>query len=196
METTTANGDVREFALRCIGRNVVNFQKLEHCLKSIALLQRIEGSISEVESEQEKRKATAAKHTLGKAIQEWRVAVSEEQMSGGAIADLFEPWISMKFDFGVDKEAIADQSNALVALATERNNLIHHDLVSIDLDSAAQCKELIRRLDDQNSKILEQLRMLAPFRTAIRDLAIAMRSSFESEEFLNQLDRIESQKTI
>ncbi len=196
MEATETNSALRESALRSIGRNVVNFQRLEHLLKFISLLQGFEGSISKVENEHEKRIEKAARHTLGQAIQEWQKVVLGRQSSGGATADLFEPWLSWQFDIGIDKEKAAVQGDALLDLATERNNLIHHDLASVNFESATQCQELIHKLDDQNTRILDQLRILAPLKAAIREILSALQSALISDEFLNQLNSIAEEDDV
>ncbi len=196
MTATETNTTLRESALRSIGRNVVNFQKLEHLLKFISLLQGFEGSLSKVANEHEKRIEKAARHTLGQAIQEWQKVVWGGQSSGMATADLFEPWLSWQFDIGMDRERAAVQGNLLFDLATERNYLIHHDLASMDFESASQCQALIHKLDDQNGRILEQLRMLGPIKAAIRELLSALQNALESDEFLSQLNSIAAEDEL
>ena len=120
----------------------------------------------------------------------------KDQSPNGAIADLFEPWLSMTFDIEMDKEKAKAQGNTLFALATERNNLIHHDLASIDFGSATQCQELIAKLDDQNAKILEQLRILAPLKESVRELSSVLHSFFQSDEFLNLLNGSSSEDNV
>lgn len=186
---------VRDVAFRAIGRNMVNFQKLETCLKALVRLEYLAAPMSTIEDALVKRKSKASGYTLGKALQEWlRVAALDAPRS--ATQDLFEPWISMSFLPSIDRERLAEHGEALNALAKERNNLVHQDLANFDFDSDEGCQTLIERLDKQNSRILEQLNFLAP---AIRDLVAlkewTMRPEIQDElfnEFLRQRNHDET----
>ena len=189
METLVQPLSVRDVAFRAIGRNMVNFQKLEKCLKALVRLEYLAAPMSTIKDALVKRKSKASGYTLGKALQEWlRVAALDAPRS--ATQDLFEPWISLSFLPSIDRERLAEHGEALNALAKERNNLVHQDLANFDFDSAEGCQTLVERLDKQNARILEQLNFLAP---AIRDLVAlkewTMRPEFQDElfnEFLRQ----------
>ena len=158
---------IRDITLRSIGRNVVNFQKLEQCLKALVRLDDLSGPMSTVEGAVAKRISKASGYTLGKAVQEWlRVAALDETPRSTA-QDLFEPWISISFGPLIDPERLAEHGETLNALASERNNLMHQDLANFNFDSNEGCQNLIATLDNQNARILEQLTFLAP---AIKDL--------------------------
>ena len=195
METLVQLLSMRDVALRAIGRNLVNFQKLEKCLKALVRLDNFAGPISTIEDALAKRVSKASGYTLGKALQEWlRVAALDAPRS--ATQDLFEPWISLSVLPSIDRERLAEHAEALNALAKERNNLVHQDLASFDFDSDKGCHALVESLDNQNARILEQLNFLAP---AIRDLVEltkwAMRPEIRDElfnEFLRQRNHDET----
>lgn len=58
-------------ALYAVGRNVVNFQRLEHILKQLALFAPICATPARIQSEIEKRRARAERLTLGRAVKKW-----------------------------------------------------------------------------------------------------------------------------
>jgi hypothetical protein len=70
METPVQPLSIRDVALRAIGRNVVNFQKLEKCLKALIRVDNLSGPMSTIEGALAKRASKASGYTLGKALQE------------------------------------------------------------------------------------------------------------------------------
>ena len=61
----------KDAALRAVGRTVVNFQRLEHNLKIAARLGPLEGVLSKVQRDHERRTEKASSFTLGQAIEAW-----------------------------------------------------------------------------------------------------------------------------
>src|SRR3712207_6789489 len=59
-------------ALYAVGRNVVNFQRLEHILKQLALFAPVCATPSGLQSKVEKQRARAERLTLGGAVRKWK----------------------------------------------------------------------------------------------------------------------------
>lgn len=152
----------RDAALRAIGRAVVNFQKLECCLKVLSRLQDCSGPMSQIEGKAKRRIEKTAKFTMGSAVADWLRIARKDDVQVPSTRDLFEPWVSVSYGPLLGPEQIDAHGEALNALAIERNNLIHHDLANFDFASDEACRELLARLDKQNVRILEQLAILAP----------------------------------
>ena len=167
IEASMHNQSARDLAFRAVGRNLVNFQKLEHCLKALTRLGVLAGPMSTVEDKIEKRNSKIAKFTLGKAVSEWLRIADTNNSESGATEDLFEPWVSISFGLEMSSEYLNNHGQILERLATERNELVHHRLANFDFESNDECRELLIGLDSQNTRILEQLTLLAP---AIKDL--------------------------
>jgi hypothetical protein len=153
---------IRDAALRAIGRNLVNFQKLEHCLKALVRTESLAGPLSTLKGKVAVRVSKTSQYTLGKAVQEWLRISTPHQTANPQTQDLFEPWISVSLQLPIDSEGLASHSKALEALASERNDLVHLKLAHFNFESEADCKDLAAVLDRQNERILEQLAFLSP----------------------------------
>lgn len=152
----------RDVALRAIGRAVVNFQKLECCLKVLCRLQDWSGPMSQLEGKVRNRIDKTTKFTMGSAVADWLRIARKDGAQKPLTADLFEQWVSVSYGPFLGPEQIAEHEEALNSLAIERNNLIHHELANFDFTSEEACRELLARLDKQNVRILEQLAILTP----------------------------------
>lgn len=162
METRVHPLSIRDAALKAIGRNVVNFQKLEQCLKVLLRTGNVSGPVSAVQDKVARRISKSSAYTLGKAVQEWLRISTFDETTRPTTQDLFEPWISISVEGLINLERLAEHNEALNTLASERNSLIHQTLANFNFDSEADCQNLIASLDGQNARILEQLTFLAP----------------------------------
>jgi hypothetical protein len=185
---------MRDAALRAIGRNIVNFQKLEHCLKALVRTESLAGPMSALNDKVATRVSKTSQYTLGRAVQEWLRVSTPHQTSRPQTQDLFEPWISVSLELPIDVEALASHGEALEALASERNDLVHLKLAQFNFDSEAECKDLLADLDRQNLRILEQLTFLAPAVKALLELKRFAASPQSLEEMLTSLDETRSNK--
>lgn len=159
---STGHPGTRDAALRAIGRNLVNFQKLEHCLKALVRTECLAGPLSTLNGKVAARVSKTSQYTLGKAVQEWLRISTPHQTASPQTQDLFEPWMSVSLELPIDSEGLASHSEALEALASERNDLVHLKLAHVNFESEADCKHLVAVLDRQNERILEQLAFLSP----------------------------------
>lgn len=159
---STGHPGIRDAALRAIGRNLVNFQKLEHCLKVLVRTESLAGPISTLNGKVAKRVSKTSQYTLGRAVQEWLRISTPHQIASPQTQDLFEPWISVSLELPIDSEGLASHSKALEALASERNDLVHLKFARFNFESEAACSDLVADLDRQNQQILEQLAFLSP----------------------------------
>ncbi len=159
---STGHPGIRDAALRAIGRNLVNFQKLEHCLKALVRTESLAGPMSTLNGKVATRVSKTSQYTLGRAVQEWLRISTPHQTASPQTQDLFEPWISVALELPTDSEGLASHTKALEVLASERNDLVHVNLAHFNFESEAECKDFVAVLDRQNQRILEQLAFLSP----------------------------------
>lgn len=173
-------------ALRKVGRNVVNFQKLEQALKALVRLSSSTGSKSNprpIFPRQTKRLKRAG---LAEVVSQFNRALYEDASTTEAAAAATEVRFSNTLRLELDSNAEA-QRKELAALARERNRLVHLDLFAIDFSSEAACLELCDRLDAQNHRILGYLEFVRSIRDTHVMALQALVAYVESDEFLNLL---------
>jgi hypothetical protein len=176
----------RDLALRAVGRNVVNFQRLEGCLKLLAKLQPVDGTLHQIRTKLEARMERLSKSTLGSAIAGWLNLLDHTTTATDLPEDLFD--VTARFAFTVE---LADDekdrhADALSKLLVERNTLIHDGLLSIDWESPEQCRKLTANLDAQNERIGKEINFLLPI----------LRMLSETANELNEMDWAEAMSEI
>jgi hypothetical protein len=158
-------------ALYAIGRNVVNFQRLEQILKQLALFAPICATPSRLQSEVEKQRARVERLTLGEAVKKW----IESEFHGtkpkqGPLLDQ-QIIISLGFELPTSPEYFDQLSGELESLAQERNSLIHLDLAQLNFEDEAECTALSIQLNAQNDRIIRAIKFLGPILSQMQELA-------------------------
>lgn len=176
----------REEALRRIGRNVVNFQRLEASLRQLIPSLSLAGPLSSLGNIRASREKELKKKSLGDLASRFQTEVfGADQSSSEPIQT--EITIAHSFRFEEDSVWASERVKNLAKLVRERNRLMHSDLVHIDLESITECESLSARLDEQNQRVCEQIYFVNSLRKAQAE-AISVFSQFiTSEEFLKQL---------
>ena len=154
-------------ALRAIGRTVVNFQRLEHNLKLAARLGPVQGTLSKINRDVEKRIERAATLTLGQSIQAWLSATEAQPAAASYTPDLFDATMQMTFSLGADAESRSAHAATLESLLKTRNNLIHGGLVRFPWDSPEECAKLVEELDKVNEVIRSQMEFFSSILSSI-----------------------------
>jgi hypothetical protein len=153
---------IRSEALRKVGRNVVNFARLESGLK-ILLSLFISGTPKELKKKKRRRIQENRTKTLGELAVHFNGSLAKAQNGLEDIPDnLDDIHISLSFSVGDDKGSRYFRKS-LLELVKDRNNLIHHRLAELDSSSVDSYRMLIEYLDEQQKRIIEKL-------DAIRDL--------------------------
>jgi hypothetical protein len=137
----------RDMALRAIGRNIVDFQRLETCLKILARFSVIASPVDTLGAAIDKRVSQTTRYTLGQAIGEWLKVAGGSEPPTSLTEDPFETCVSMSFGPLINSEELIEHGRALSDLLIERNNLVHHDLAQLEFNSEEECKKLTARLD-------------------------------------------------
>ncbi len=158
-------------ALSAIGRNVVNFQRLEHILKQLALFAPICATPSRLPSEVEKQRARAERLTLGEAVRKWiesEFHTTEPKQVPRLDQQII---ISFGFDLPTTPEYFDQLSGELESLARERNCLIHLDLARLNFEDEAECNALSIQLNAQNDRIIRATKFLGTILARMKELA-------------------------
>lgn len=183
MNIATPNLTPKDELLQAVGRNVVNFQRLERCLKMLARFSSLSGTASTVGEYQVRNASKTDSLTLGGAIREWELVAGSGERVSPPTPDLFEPSFSISYGAFIKPDALEKHGQRLRELAKERNNLVHHVLADFDFSSEEACRAYSQRLDGQNARILHELSFLAP---VVREIC-ALRESLQDPATIDQL---------
>jgi hypothetical protein len=158
-------------ALYAIGRNVVNFQRLEHILKQLAMWAPICATPSTLQSEIETRRAKVVRLTLGGAVKKWIESefhkTSQKEGPQGRDDQII---ISFGFELPMTPEYFDQLSGELESLAQERNRLIHLDLAQLNFEDEAECTALRIQLNAQNDRIIRVTEFLGLILAQMKEL--------------------------
>jgi len=151
----------RDEALRKIGRNVVNFQKVEACLKYLIAVSDVQTTKDGLSPEHRRRTAKTQRLPFGHLSEAFYQTIYGAEAAAAAPSNGTDISMSTFFRVEADAATVKRQKRTLSALVTERNRLIHQDLSGFDHNSIASCRGLISMLDEQNVRVLSQLEELA-----------------------------------
>lgn len=146
--------DLRNEALRKIGRNIVNLQKMERALKLLIVLSDLKGYMSELEGIFQNRLADVERLTMGRLTDNLiDILYSAADSDADAPEDLKGAWVAFKYriEGGMDKKKATKK--ALLLVVKERNRLVHRMLGEFDSTSVESCRALIALLDQQQERI-------------------------------------------
>ena len=158
-------------ALQKIGRNLVNFQKLEGMLKYLASAPNYSGSLEDIQSQKEKQISSLHLKSFGLVAKEFFEFVYPENRRDSKDTDggIYQVAVTIT---GGDRERLVA---AIRSLVDARNDLVHHRLTVFDHGSAQDCKELISFLDEQNERLIpvyeEVAELTKTMRLARREMA-------------------------
>lgn len=146
--------DLRNEALRKIGRNLVNLQRMEHYLRQLVVLSDVKGYTSELKGVYQNRLRYVKRRSMGKLVDNLiDILYSAADEHADSPDDLKEAWVSFAFriEGGAEKKKATKQ--ALTLVVKERNQLVHKMLGEFDSASVESCRALIDLLDQQAERI-------------------------------------------
>jgi len=166
---------VRTEALRKLGRNIVNFSKIEGILKYLLSVTQSEGLSTSTLNQLVDNYERFRKHTLGRLVGKLHNTVLVDDSQSEPQLDSSELGMSWSFKATYsDPDFLTAQKQALSDIVVERNKLIHQDLALLDTSSIEDYYNLISLLDEQNPRLLAHLEelgwMLTSFIEGIKDL--------------------------
>jgi len=146
--------DLRNEALRKIGRNIVNLQKMERALKILVVRSDLNGYISELKRVYQNKVAYVERLSMGKLADNIiDILYSADDSNADAPDDLKEAWVAFGFriEGGIARKKA--EKKALSLVVNERNRLVHKMLGEFDSASVESCRVLIDLLDQQQERI-------------------------------------------
>ena len=190
-DRTTAGTDpveaARDDVLRKIGRNVVNFQKMEAMLKALNAQQSVSGSLRELQTLATRAKRAVAKQPMGPLVDAFvkHAFSGAPEASGGAVQE--EAEVSFSFRIESNEVIAKERKRALRAVVAERNKLVHQWLAELDPGSRDSCLRLSAELDEQHARVMPEFEALKGIFNAFRELRAEMSRHIDSDEFLNAI---------
>jgi hypothetical protein len=160
-------------ALASLGRNVLHFQRLEAQLKLLALFCDFQSPLDQFTANHKKKAERVRLKTLGILVSELHESLYGKPPDLLTAKGITEASLAIGFRVDADPEYLNQQRQKLSDLVLERNRLIHHDLAAFNPDSSDSCRILIARLDEQNDRVLIQLK-------AVQQLVNTCKQCFQS----------------
>lgn len=176
---------VRAEALRKLGRNVLNFSKLENGFKLLLSVSYIEGKTTSHNS-LKARQHRLRKQSLGTLVTEFNRDVIRNEEAASAQQPT-RPGLSLSFV--VPSTHSKKWKQTLRTLVEERNRLIHQDLALIDMTSVDDYCNLITVLDEQNPRLLAQLENLRWMLCSLCETVQSLKHSSELRQLINSLNQ-------
>lgn len=179
----------RDALLRRIGRNVVNFQYLEEVLRSMIPSLANEGTLTNFHSNLTLATRKQKKASLGSLAGTFLGGIFYKPKADDWDTKYSPTEISMRVEFQIETtpEHAAERKRSLLKLVSQRNRLVHQDVLGVDLESDEQCEILSAQLDEQNDQIREQLQYFTTMRKTQREAYAELVKLMQSDEFLSVL---------
>ena len=184
MTSHTELDEARNEALRKVGRNVVNFQKIEAMLKHLLAHGNVQGCARDLERLQAQRVASLAKQPMGKLADAFvKSTYSRSASSDPDPEDITEAWFSFSFEIESDEDFAKEKKKALKVIVEERNILVHQMLAHFNPSSLDSCKQLCAELDNQNAKIVPEYKFFQSMVGALKDAQKELTGYLASEDW-------------
>lgn len=180
--------NTRDEALRKIGRNVVNFQKIEMLLKLLVICGGAEGTPESLERDHTKKAESIRKRSLGQLANAFHKDIYAPPLDlDYEPADPSEISVAFRLNLEVGAETADAHKKELKELVAERNRLIHHELGSVDFESDEDCRNLIAKLDEQDTRVQQQMIQLRSIWQASLQMLEELSAYMKTDEFAAML---------
>ncbi|MBP0639104.1 hypothetical protein [Cupriavidus sp. AcVe19-6a] len=177
---------LKDEVLLKVGRNLLHNQEIEHLLKSILGIARIEGSLADAGSRLEARQENLRTSSMGVLLKRFRdefLTCQSESADDERATEADLPWIKTTVQIELSAEDRATLEAELAALARERNDLAHHFLPHWQPESLARMAETSARLDRQHERIAAMKNRLKSMRETTMQACLSYADFLKSSEF-------------
>jgi len=181
---------VRAEALRKLGRNIVNFSKIEAGFKYLLSVSQLEGTGKTISDELRRNQTRLRKQTLGKLVQEFNKNILGDASQSESNRDFYGTGISLSLSFKVtynNPDFLKVQKRKFTSIVAERNKLIHQQLALLDTSSGEDYHNLISLLDEQNPRLLAQLEELRWMIETLRESLKVFEDLSKSPDFIQRI---------
>lgn len=140
---------LRDEVFRRVGRNLVNYQRLERILKNLLSLGPVKGPARELQNLQAKRAKAVQKFTLGMLANEFVDVIladagAPDPLDGVAVSELHISF-SVRFETDAGSRRILEET--LRTLVASRNRLVHHLDQDWDIESRESTLAMASKLE-------------------------------------------------
>jgi hypothetical protein len=174
----------RDITLQKIGRNVVNFQKMEAMLKFVLTAANISGPIAKTESLIRGNAKRVRSQPMGHLVDKAATALHSDPPKPPP--EIAEIWVSHSFSLRDGGSQLLEWRREMRRVVKERNSLIHKMLATWDPNSLDSTNALGKELDEQRERIISAYNHLESVVLAIRE---------SHQELASQVDQIVSDIT-
>jgi hypothetical protein len=179
--------NLRDEALRKVGRNIVNLQKMERALKLLIVLSDLKGPISELKGVYKKRLADVEKLTMGRlADKAVDILYSAADTDAEAPDDVEGAWVAFGFRIEGGAEGKKATRKALSFVVQERNRLVHKMLSEFDSASVESCRALIDLLDRQHERITPHFELVMGWLRFLHECRMNLPEALEAGKLLER----------
>jgi hypothetical protein len=183
MNTNQDLSAIRDEVFQKIGRNLVNFQKIELMLKHLIANGQVSGYMSEFQKNHEMKVADTRKKTLGALVGEFvETTFQSTNVSPEPTAERIEPCISFSFSVEADADFYESKKRELKLLVNDRNDLIHHLLPQFNSESLESCLEIRDYLDQQRERLIPEYEYLKSVIESLEEIKKAHAAFISSDE--------------
>lgn len=168
--TDTDHQTALDEVLRKIGRNMLNFQRMEAMLKLLISRSRLEGSAEDLRVNHEKAIDAVSRQTMGNLVKSFVSSiygVAEENPNSEVENE--QVWISLCFKIEASPEEIEQRRATLNSIVEERNVLVHQLLGLFDQTSVESCQAFGAMLDAQAEKVRHEYEALRSLIVAVKE---------------------------
>lgn len=158
---------LKDEVLRKVGRNLLLNQEIEHLLKFILGLTRIEGTLADAGRRLEARQEGLRTSSMGTLLKRFRdefFSSPTERQDDPYSGESALPWMKTTIRIELTSADRAALEADLALLARERNDLAHHFLSHWQPESFAGMTETSARLDRQQERIMAMKNRLQSMR--------------------------------
>lgn len=189
MDSKTELEKATNEVMRKIGRNVLLYQQVEHLLKYLIVHSRLEGGVSDMMQNYDRRSQNAQTRTLGQSVSKYfESIIGECEERREMDVELKESTFAFNFSIEADSEFTESRKQALASIVEDRNQLIHHLLPRLKPDSVESWIEIGEELDQQREKTLPEFENLKAMVRSLQEGSKAFSDYLNSAEGIRQLE--------
>jgi len=187
-------------ALAAIGKNVLNFQRLEGMLKFLVSHSQFTCRYEDLPTLSNTLRQGVLNKTLGGVVGDFfkSVVKSPPQAADPELSSELPDDHQFAFSYQIGRSAdeVAARENALKQVVNERNLLIHHQLLEFDPYSEDSCRELIAALDAQHERLMPVFKQVQKDASSLQDALANLGELYRiAREDAERLDR-ENQRAL
>lgn len=175
--------------LRKIGRNLLNYQIVEKIWKAQLKIANVETRLESGQMINISKPEPSRNIPMGWLSENHRKSLfsSFKEESTNKHIETFS--IKTSFRVGENGSLSKLRQEQIVRLVQERNELVHSISEKFDHTSSNSCLELCTKLDEQNIRILEEIRFLNEISVGYKEAIVEIQKYIESDEFMRELEQ-------